>query len=527
MSCPRATELHGIEHLGPTEVIRLEAHVQGCAECLEARTLLAGVVGALRAAPVEPSPDALRSIRRGLHDRGTRAWWPRLLPILVASSAAVLALAVARRGPQAPASSATLFAGAAVADGRALAPQAPLPSGTVLTLAPGSSVLFGEARVVNGPRTRVVIPSVANEPLDILEGSIAVASDAAPGVWVTTPGGRIRLIAGVVRVRVDAGRVAIANDRGSVEVVDGEGRAHVVAVGEEIRLDPGGSGPTRAAPPRPASAEEPARVEPTYPSRASASAPPGGASPEDPRRRQLTPEVLSPSVASDVSAPDSPSLGAPGVEGPDAPRELPAHSASTPAERIAEARSFAVTDAQRAGRIARAVLREGVAPELEAEALMISADASRRAGDVSAAVDEYLRVSAHPKGGSFAEEAALRAAHLLAGMGRRQRALAVLGEAKRRFPSAPLAPERAALAAEQLRLDGLPEAAAAELESVPVSRASPAMARERLETAAMMLEVDPRRACELLTPLAGASIPASVREAARALEKRCGARSEE
>jgi ferric-dicitrate binding protein FerR (iron transport regulator) len=154
----------------------------------------------------------------------------------------------------------------------------------------------------------------------------------------------------------------------------------------------------------------------------------------------------------------------------------------------------------------------------EAHALMLRADAARRARHLPEAIQWYGEVAAHPAGRMYAEEALLRRALLLreqgAGGGA---ALAALAEADARYPRGALGAERVALAAE-LHLDaGMPDRAADVLEAADIQGRAVSLLEMRLRVATALAASAPERVEPLVRPLAAPGVPPGLQRAAASL----------
>lgn len=112
--------------------------------------------------------------------------------------------------------------------------------------------------------------------------------------------------------------------------------------------------------------------------------------------------------------------------------------------RVRDARRAVVDDPRGASRIALALIEEAPAPVVEVSAMAVVADAYRRDGRANDAADWYQRVVRHPAGRAYVEEASLRRAELLLGLGRIDEALRALDVPS---PTSTLLPERLAVRA--------------------------------------------------------------------------------
>ncbi len=221
------------------------------------------------------------------------------------------------------------------------------------------------------------------------------------------------------------------------------------------------------------------------------------------------------------SAPDATSD--PAVPGSSAARTTP-RAPPTDAEtrsqqkQVEAARSLVRRDAAKAERMAAEVLELRPAPKVEAGALMVVADARRRAKDAAVAARLYARVAELPEGRELHEEALLRRAELLEGLGDLDDALSALDRAER-LDAHSLAPERAAL---QLGLiqqrDGA--AAAATRALTYSSLGGAAMARARLDIARAVHSTNPVAALVLLDAIRRHGGSRATLEGAEALRKK-------
>ncbi len=192
-------------------------------------------------------------------------------------------------------------------------------------------------------------------------------------------------------------------------------------------------------------------------------------------------------------------LAAPKAPAPGGPRTAPPPIAPKEARRkLAQARRIVRRDAPRARAMAEDVLDRSPPPAERIGALMVLADAHRREGRASKAATTYERVAKSPSAGRFLEEAILRQAELLLGMGQPTEAIAVLRANP--IKSGLLAPERTALLADLHAAQGHPDKAAAALEAAPQLRAQ-AIWRARLKIAEALAPTNIARARTLLAPV--------------------------
>lgn len=133
----------------------------------------------------------------------------------------------------------------------------------------------------------------------------------------------------------------------------------------------------------------------------------------------------------------------------DRPRPAPKKKQQSVEDAITEARAMVGKDDRRAVQLAEAVLERHPQPAAQIEAMMIAADAHRRAGELTVAQRRYAQVVGHSAAGAYREEAILRRAAVLADLGRSEEAIALLANAP---AGGNLRPERAALEA-RLRLE--------------------------------------------------------------------------
>jgi ferric-dicitrate binding protein FerR (iron transport regulator) len=561
VSCRREEEILRLGARGGSDG-DLSAHAAGCPDCREAMQILDAAARRLREAPADPSGDALLRIRRALvsatatrpEPRAERAWrWAWAL--VPAGATLALVLALGRDGsapmpaqPELVLGRVTEIAPAAPSQGEIVARPdgAPLPEQVPLWVEAKARIRVGPARIVTGEASALKFPpAVEGRALELESGYLALAVEdgGEQSVFVVeTPAARIAVIATVFRVRADARGTQVEVEQGRAEVIPRFGApSRVVVAGERVFVPlappPAAEQPplaarsasqlaTRDARPAPparalratASPEQaPAAKKPPPPAGSAPVQPAVAAAPEVPDPEPASPETSAPARAiidPPAATPAIPSLPPPQAERPGEPKqETPEQRRAEVADRLAEARrAVNQGDAPKAKSLAEDALEQRPEPAQEAEALMIVADASRRSGAADEAIAHYLKVAAHAAGGPYAEEALLRAARLLGQTKDHQRALDLLEDARLRFASGPLLPERIALEAQQWRSIGRPEQAAARLEAV--ASVSLALAKERLETARAMLRSDPRRAELLVAPLAKAGVAKELRRSA-------------
>jgi hypothetical protein len=198
---------------------------------------------------------------------------------------------------------------------------------------------------------------------------------------------------------------------------------------------------------------------------------------------------------------------------PPPPPPIPADRAR---REVQEARALVGKDDLRARAIAERVLAQRSGGTDEVEALLIAGDLRRRSGEAEEAERFYGRAAEHPAGESFAEEALLRRAAMLAELGRADRALAVLAECQARVGRGALSSERAALAARVHLMRGAPAEAAAALEGLG-SAPDRTLDRARIEVARRLAGADRDRARRLIAPLLSRS--GSLGDEASALDR--------
>lgn len=173
-----------------------------------------------------------------------------------------------------------------------------------------------------------------------------------------------------------------------------------------------------------------------------------------------------------------------------------------------------------AGTADRAAIEKKPA-ELEVKELLSLADQQRRQGEWSAAAEAYARVAEHSQGASYAEEALLRRAQILAAHELVDGALAALSAAEQRSSQGTLATERAVLEA-QLYLRRSEVVRAAEAIERTGNEQTPAALRARLEVAEALFASAPARAKELVQPVLASKASAELLERARLIDSRAG-----
>lgn len=206
-------------------------------------------------------------------------------------------------------------------------------------------------------------------------------------------------------------------------------------------------------------------------------------------------------------------------------REAPKPRAPNLDAALKEAKAALITDAPRAAVLAEKVLDTvPKTTQQEAEALVILADAERRRGRLDASAELYAKVAAHPRGRSFAEEALLQRALILAKTDQSDAVLATLAIAAEQFPRGATAPERAALAAEMYLAKKEPLRAAEEIERAASFGRSLKLLEKRVEVARALLAQDAAahraRAHSLLEALLDPSTPQALRIDAETLLKK-------
>ncbi|MFO0725073.1 MAG: hypothetical protein U1E65_14935 [Myxococcota bacterium] len=421
MSCPHTQEIFENGSVP-------RAHLEACAECQAA---LESIAIGRRAVErlLEPRDEiALRKLWRATEARIAADEARRrslILPAaLLAAAAVILAFVATRIALRPEAIESALVEGRAIASGAPIRVGQPIHPGTRASFEPRARLLAGGARVVTGARTELEVgPELEPGALFLRSGYIAVAVDerATPFV-LRTPELRLEILGGVLRLRQDDSGTNVQIESGSAEVFEGESEAsiHLLAGTERRFLH-------RAQ----------AAISPSSP------VPEPPALKERPRRR--------------------------------APPPPPAAEPPT----VDQARAALNTDAKAAQAIAEAVLASKPPPRIEVEALMIGGDAARRSGDLAGALALYGRVSTHPAGSSFAEEATLKSARLLRELGRGPAALQTIASARSRWERGALWPEREALAAQILRENGDLQGASKVLEAIPSGVRSAPVDEER------------------------------------------------
>lgn len=466
----------------------------------------------------EASPADLQRVGQQLRMRRERA--PRKSvgwSVGALGAGALAALLLMLLGPaRAPEEGRTeLVEGRAAIEGVVLSPGAALPSRSRLSIEPRARLRVNKARIVSGaPAELIVGPDPKHTELSLEHGYLAIAVEpleADESFALSTPAALIEVIGTIFRVKVEPEGTLVEVEEGVVRVTPRTGAEQRVLRAKERtfvelkRSAPAASGGPAVPPPAPRSLE----IKPN-------AAPPTAARPRIPVARAPAP---SPAPVPAATAPPVPARSAPEALEPGAPAlgvhspvpVVPVVPRLTPVER---ARAALPVDAKEARAIAEAVLEENPSPEVEIEALMISADASRRGGDLAAALSFYLRVARHPKGELYAEEATLRAARIHAARDQHRAALSVLSEARRRFAAGPLLPERLALEAGLHRLAGELTAAAAVLDAAPGVGGSLPLAREQLAVGTALIERDRARAWRVLSALRAPELPLELRQAA-------------
>lgn len=178
------------------------------------------------------------------------------------------------------------------------------------------------------------------------------------------------------------------------------------------------------------------------------------------------------------------------------PRRAPPPIADAQAD-LRDARRWLEKDADRAADMAERVIQTRPEAPVQLQALLLLADARRRAGRRPEAADIYQRILSHPERGAFEEETRFQRAHLLHEMGRDPAAIEELESAHRLHPEGPLAPERCALWAQLLLDRGDARGAAQVLQRVPDQGWSRLLDESRLAVAQGLVHEDPERALVL------------------------------
>jgi hypothetical protein len=217
------------------------------------------------------------------------------------------------------------------------------------------------------------------------------------------------------------------------------------------------------------------------------------------------------------------------AEAPAAPEPAPVGAARAAARPVApprdvqadlrDARRILPHDADRAAALAQGVIEARPDGEVQVAALLVLADAHRRALRRAAAAEAYQRLLHHPDGAGFQEEARFQLALLYRDLGQPDAAVAQLESAHLAHPGGPLAPERAALWAGLRLLAGDPAGAAAVLEGAPRTGWSRALAERRVEVAQAILPSSPERAAALVAPILADGRASDLRAAAEAVAR--------
>lgn len=506
MSCRREAEAlsFGRGAIAAEDRRGIEAHVASCGDCASAISELNRARRALLNEDVEPSEADLQRVWLGLvgaREKKERPWIWWAAPLAACAATLVFALIFATKD-QTSLPATQLVEGGVTAPDHVLKLGETLPANTPLAIAPKTKLLVGSARVVSGAESELILGAdLEHSELRLDRGHLAIAVDplqASQSFVISTPAAMIEVIGTVFRVKVEPNGTAVSVDEGVVRVTPRNGgAAELVRAGQRTFVSntpaPAGQRAEVVAPKQePIARVPPVKIAPPKP-RAPAPAP---VVKKDPPR-----EVA---VVETARAAEPP---------PPATPVIPPRPAAV--DRVKQAREALPVDAKEARAIAQEVLEQKPAPEIEIEALMISADASRRGGDLQAALSFYRRVADHPRGAPYAEEALLRAARIHVALGDPLVAVQLLSRARERFPSGALEPERHALGANIQRNTGRIDEAASWIESVRVDHKSLPLAREQLAVASVLIDSDRRRAEALLKPLLDPSWPLEIRDAAR------------
>jgi hypothetical protein len=469
--------------------------------------LVASSIGVLRSPALEPSSEALDRVARGLRAHiqreDSRASWftPRFGVSLAAATIAALALIFMLPRKEAPIDAGdeaawSLVEGRIEAGGRTLLIDEALPEDEPLHVAPRARLLLGRARLVSSSQAEIALSPDAIR-LDL--GSIAISIDPidppTPFV-IETPLGRIEALTGLFRVRVGAEDLTLLVEQGEGRMLSrsNEG-ARSLHAGDRVHL-------ARTPSPTPAvtQAEEPRA---SHEGRSQKPAP------------HKTPAAI---TVREPPAPQSAVVQTPPIpvtsrearqEDVGAPRLTDLEDSSR--KQVLEARAALPVDAKKARAIAEAVLASKPSPALEAEAMMIQADAARRSGELTTALTIFERVLSHSAGEAFAEEAMLRIARIEVSLGDAAQAESMLSRARTRFDRGPLLAEREALASKLARQAGRIDEAADLLDAVPRSQLSLPLAEERISVAEQLMVSNPARARALVEPLRASKLPHSIR----------------
>jgi hypothetical protein len=187
---------------------------------------------------------------------------------------------------------------------------------------------------------------------------------------------------------------------------------------------------------------------------------------------------------------------------------------------LESAKAALIHDAPHAAQLAQEVLDQNPPEAQQAEALAVLADAERRRGNIAIAAGLCDRLASHPSGGPVAEEALLQRAILLADIGDRRGALESLRRADRGYAGGATTPERTALEAKLLLLEGDALGAAEVIESARSVGVSLELLRRRVDVARALLDSNPARSLSLITPACAGSVPRSVRVNALEIARR-------
>jgi len=238
------------------------------------------------------------------------------------------------------------------------------------------------------------------------------------------------------------------------------------------------------------------------------------------RRLRVGRPVPPPLAAAPVGTPPEAPVGTLPEAPPVPPRHAPRpRAASTAQADLRTARDLLTRDADKAAALAQGVIDARPHGDVELQALLVLADAHRRAFRRAAATEAYLRILQHPGRGPFEEEARFQLAILYRDLGRAELAVLQLAAAHRDHPGGPLAPERAALWAALLLQRGDAAAAAEVLEQAPSGGWSRALAERRVEVSQALLHDDPARAAALVAPIMSERRAGDLARAAEAIQR--------
>lgn len=416
--------------------------------------------------------------------QSVRAFWSSRgfqLSVGLAAAAAIALYVAIPKTPAAP----TLTRGALFGGSAALSEGQTVPLKTALKARAPARVQLSQAelRLEAGAQLEVRTP----RSVRVLSGGVLVWTENQP-VSAQTQEATVEAVSARFRIARAPTFSEVAVHEGSVQLRRANGAMEQLEAPSRTRIP----------------IEQITRSEPSKPAKKTAAVAPPAPEP--------APKPL-------ARAPVRPSkrirkLAAPKAPAPGGPRTAPPPIAPKEARRqLAQARRIVRQDAPRARAMAEDVLDRSPPPAERIGALMVLADAHRREGRASKAATTYERVAKSPSAGRFLEEAILRQAELLSGMGQPTEAIAVLRADP--IKSGLLAPERTALLADLYAAQGQPDKAAAALEAAPQLRAQ-AIWRARLKIAEALAPVNIARARALLAPVV-AHAPSALASRARAL----------